>query len=151
MTGHKEDAAQAVIAELGLVPHHEGGWYREIWRSKAEDGTGLETRGLASTIYYLLEAGQRSHWHRIDAAEIWLWHAGHPLTLLIAETDRDTPVAHALGGDVTLGQRPQVLVPAHHWQSAEALYGWALVSCLVSPGFDFAGWDLAAPGWKPGL
>ena len=126
-----------LIAELGLAPHPEGGWYRETLRQPAPDGG----RGLATAILFLLEKGQRSHWHRVDATELWLWHAGSPLTLLI---DDGAAREHVLAG-VT----PQALVPAGAWQSAEARAGWALVSCVVTPAFDFAGFELAPPGWSP--
>lgn len=98
-----------------------------------------------TAIYFLLDAGQRSHWHRVDAAEIWLWHAGAPLTLRIDDTE------HRLGPDVLAGEAPQLLVPPHAWQSAGADSGWTLVSCIVAPGFDFAGFELAPEGWTPDL
>jgi predicted cupin superfamily sugar epimerase len=140
--------AAALIARLGLEPHPEGGWFRETFRQPApgpapgNDGG----RGLATAILFLLEAGQRSHWHRVDAAELWLWHGGSPLTLLIDDGARHE---HLLGGDVLAGQLPQVIVPAHAWQSAEAARGWALISCVVTPAFDFAGFELAPEGWSP--
>lgn len=124
-----------LIAELDLSPHPEGGWYRETMRQAAPAGG----RALATAILFLLEAGQRSHWHRVDATELWLWHAGAPLTLRIA---RDV--------HVLTGTRPQAIVPVNAWQSAEATEGWALVTCVVTPGFDFAGFELAPPGWQPG-
>jgi len=133
----------ALIARLGLAPHPEGGWYRETFRQPAPE-TG---RGLATAILFLLEAGQRSHWHRVDAAELWLWHSGSPLTLLIDDGDRQE---HLLGGDVLAGQVPQAIVPRDAWQSAEARKGWALVSCVVTPAFEFAGFELAPEGWQPG-
>jgi predicted cupin superfamily sugar epimerase len=141
------DEAEAIIAELGLAPHPEGGWFRETWRAEAEPGA----RAGGTAILFLLRAGERSHWHRIDAAELWLWHAGHPLDLKIAADDDALPVTTMLGGDVLAGQAPQGLVPAGQWQAAEAKRGWALVSCTVVPGFDFAGFELAAPGWAPGM
>ncbi len=128
-----------LIGSLDLQPHPEGGWYRETFRQPAPDGG----RGLATCILFLLEDRQKSHWHRVDAAELWLWHAGSPLTLMI---DRDT---HRLGGDVLAGQVPQAIVPAGAWQAADARDGWALVSCVVTPAFDFAGFELAEPGWVP--
>jgi predicted cupin superfamily sugar epimerase len=131
--------AAALIAKLNLAPHPEGGWYRETFRQPAPDGG----RGLATAILFLLEAGQRSHWHRVDAAELWLWHAGSPLALLIDHEE------HLLGGDVIGGQVPQALVPPHAWQAAEARHGWALVSCFVTPAFEFSGFELAPPGWSP--
>ncbi len=140
------DDAQAIIERLKLQPHPEGGWYRETWRADAAPGE----RAGATAIYFLLEAGQRSHWHKVDAAELWLWHAGAPLSLLIA-ADEARPVVEApLGPDLAAGQAPQRLVSPHHWQSTETTGGWALVSCIVAPGFDFAGFELAPAGWSPG-
>ena len=130
------------MARLGLIPHPEGGWYRETWR----EGEG---RGNATAIYFLLEAGQRSHWHRVDAAELWLFHAGSPLALRIAPDGNGPIETIALGADIAGGELPQGLVPAGWWQSAEVEGGWALVSCVVAPGFDFAGFELAPPGWAP--
>lgn len=138
---------EVLIAELGLSPHPEGGWYRETWREG--DGPEGEARGHATAIYFLLEAGQRSHWHRVDAAELWLFHAGTPVDLLIA-ADADGPVETIrIGADVLAGERPQGLVPPGAWQSTETRGGWALVSCIVAPGFDFAGFELAPAGWAP--
>ncbi len=133
----------ALIARLGLAPHPEGGWYRETFRQPATEGG----RGLATAILFLLEAGRRSHWHRVDAAELWLWHAGSPLALLIDDGERQE---HLLGGNVLEGQMPQAIVPPAAWQSAEARHGWALVSCVVTPAFEFAGFELAPEGWEPG-
>lgn len=135
-----------LIDALGLEPHPEGGWYRETWRAEAPPGE----RAAATAILFLLEAGQRSHWHRVDASELWLFHAGSALDLRTAPGDSG-PVSNVrLGGDVLAGERPQLLVAPGEWQSAEAGDGWALVSCIVSPGFDFAGFTLAPPGWAPG-
>ncbi len=139
------DEAYIIIEQLGLQPHPEGGWYRETWRAEAPPGE----RAGATAIYFLLEAGQRSHWHKVDAAELWLWHAGAPLRLLTAPADSGPVSETPLGLDMAAGQRPQGLVPPHHWQATETTGGWALVSCIVSPGFDFAGFTLAAPGWSP--
>ena len=141
-----EKDARAIIEKLGLVPHPEGGWYRETWRADAAAGE----RASATAIHFLLETGQRSHWHKVDAAELWLWHAGNPLRLLTAPDDSGPVDEIALGGDVLAGMAPQHLVPPCHWQSAEAVSGWALVSCIVSPGFEFSGFTLAAPEWTPG-
>ena len=135
--------AAALIARLGLEPHPEGGWFRETFRQPAPD----KPRGLATAILFLLEHGQRSLWHRVDAAELWLWHAGSPITLLIDDGARQE---HLLGGDVLAGQLPQATVPPCAWQSAEAERGWALVSCIVTPAFEFAGFELAPEGWSPG-
>lgn len=134
--------AATLIARLDLMPHPEGGWYRETFRQPAPENG----RGLATAILFLLEQGQRSHWHRVDAAELWLWHAGSPLALLIDDGERRE---HLLGGDVLAGQMPQAIVPIGAWQSAEARHGWALVSCVVTPAFEFAGFELAPEGWEP--
>lgn len=135
--------ATDLIERLGLAPHPEGGWYRETFRQAASSGE----RGLATAILFLLDHGQRSHWHRVDAAELWMWHAGSPLNLL---TDDGVRTDLLLGGDVIGGHAPQAIVPANVWQAAEARQGWSLVSCVVTPAFDFAGFELAPPGWTPG-
>ncbi|MDF7776931.1 cupin domain-containing protein [Sphingomonas sp. AOB5] len=136
--------AAALIAELGLAHHPEGGWYRETWR--AESPAGLRAGGTA--ILFLLETGQRSHWHRVDAAELWFWHAGSPI-LVKVEQENGAIADIALGGDAMRGYQPQCLVPANRWQAAEAQSGWGLVSCVVVPGFEFSGFELAPPGWSP--
>lgn len=138
------DEARAIIERLALAPHPEGGWYRETWRASAE-GTA---RSPGTAILFLLEGGQRSHWHRVDADELWFWHAGSPLELQIAD-EAGGVACTALGGDVLAGAAPQARVPAGCWQATEARQGWGLVSCVVVPGFDFAGFELAAPGWMP--
>jgi predicted cupin superfamily sugar epimerase len=138
-------SAEALIAALDLAPHPEGGWYRETWRAAAVAGE----RASATAILFLLETGQRSHWHKADAAEIWLFHAGSPLRVLTAPDDAGPVTETRLGADVLAGEAPQRVIPPHHWQAAEADRGWALVSCIVSPGFDFAGFTLAPPGWAP--
>lgn len=135
--------ADAVVAALGLLPHPEGGFYRETFR----DGD-LEHRGVATAIHFLLPRGVVSHWHRVDAVEMWFWHAGAPLRLDIATAD--APVGSvALGPDLSAGQSFQGFVPQHAWQRAESLGDWTLVSCTVSPAFLFAGFEMAAPGWSP--
>lgn len=135
-----------LIEELDLEPHPEGGWYRETWRAEAPPGE----RAPATAILFLLEQGQRSHWHRVDAIELWLFHAGEALTLRTAPGISGPMREDRLGGDVLAGEQPQLRVAPGEWQSAEAEGGWALVSCIVSPGFEFAGFDLAPPGWAPG-
>lgn len=140
------DEASAIIDKLGLAPHPEGGWFRETWRAPAAPGA----RAGGTAILFLLKQGERSHWHRVDAAELWLWHAGHPLDLLIANEKADDFGTIQLGGDVLAGYSPQGLVPANRWQAAEASHGWALVSCTVTPAFEFAGFELAPPDWRPG-
>jgi predicted cupin superfamily sugar epimerase len=136
--------ARAMIDRLGLAPHPEGGWYRETWRAE----TSEETRAGGTSILFLLEAGMRSHWHRVDATELWLFHAGTPLTLSISH---DAPIVrHLMGSDPLTGHVQQAIVPEHGWQAAEAGEGWALVGCVVVPGFDFAGFEMAPAGWSPG-
>lgn len=133
------DEARRIIARLGLAPHPEGGWYRRSW---VRDAQG-EDRPAASAILFLLEAGQSSAWHRIDADEMWLWHAGAPITLRILD-EQAPPGRHVLLGPAVLeGQSPQERVPAGHWQAARAGAGFALVSCVVVPGFRFSGFTLA--------
>jgi predicted cupin superfamily sugar epimerase len=123
--------ADDVIAALGLQPHPEGGFYVETFRSDIlKDG-----RATSTAIYFLLRAGERSRWHRVDADEIWLWHAGAPLTLLIGDAQM------VLGADIAAGQRPHGVVPAHQWQAAESQGDWTLVSCVVAPGFEFSGFE----------
>jgi predicted cupin superfamily sugar epimerase len=135
-----------MIAALGLAPHPEGGWYRETWRAQTSLPGG---RAAATSILFLLEAGQRSHWHRVDADEMWLFQAGAPLRLSVA--GQAAPAATVtLGPDPLAGHAPQHLVPAGAWQSAEGpTDGWALVACVVAPGFEFAGFELAPQGWSP--
>lgn len=138
--------ADEIIALLGLQPHPEGGYFRETFR----DAPGADGRSASTAIYFLLKRGERSHWHTVDAVEIWHWHAGAPLRLSLAAGDAG-PVSHlVLGADLASGQRPQGIVPPHHWQAAETLGDWTLVGCTVAPGFDFAGFRLAPPGWNPG-
>jgi predicted cupin superfamily sugar epimerase len=137
------DRAEAIIMELGLQPHPEGGWYRQTWA-----GPEIEGRAAGTAIYFLLKAGERSHWHRVDAGEVWLWHAGSPIDLLMAETASGPLSVYRLGGDVLAGERPQAVVPATWWQAAEARDGWALVSCCVAPGFRFDGFELAEPAFQ---
>ncbi len=137
--------AEAVIARLGLQPHPEGGHYAETWRHAPEGGG----RGAGTAIYYLLKAGERSHWHRVDATEIWHYHAGDPLRLLLSE-DGLSQRGTLLGPDVVAGHSPQVIVPSGCWQAAEPMGAWTLVGCTVSPAFEFAGFEMAPKGWSPG-
>jgi predicted cupin superfamily sugar epimerase len=140
--------AQEMIAALGLAPHPEGGWYRETWRAAAEMPGG---RGGGSSILFLLEPGQKSHWHRVDASELWLFQAGTAFTLRLADGDAGPVREVRLGADVLAGEAPQQVVAPGEWQAAEAsAEGWALVACVVVPGFEFAGFELAPPGWAPG-
>ncbi|MEC9368045.1 MAG: cupin domain-containing protein [Pseudomonadota bacterium] len=137
-------SAADVIRLLGLEPHPEGGHYRETFR----DADGPDGRARSTAIYFLLQAGDVSRWHRIDASEIWHWHAGAPLALDIRA--EGTPrLRVTLGPDLAANQYPQAIVPRHAWQSARSLGDWTLVGCTVAPGFDFAHFELAPLGWEP--
>jgi len=136
--------ARDVIDRLGLQPHPEGGHFRETWRAQAKTGE----RAAGTAIYYLLAAGERSHWHRVDADEVWHFYAGAPLSLSIA-ADGGAAVMHVLGADLAGGQAPQVVVPAGHWQAAESTGDWTLVGCTVSPGFEFSGFEMAPRDFQP--
>lgn len=136
--------AADIIARLGLKPHPEGGHYRETFRDANLDASG---RSRSTAIYFLLARGERSHWHRIDAVEIWHYYAGAPLTLRIAGDGGERSVR--LGADLAAGEQPQAIVPPHAWQAAEATGDWTLVGCTVAPGFDFAKFELAPKGWEP--
>jgi uncharacterized protein len=136
--------AQDVIRLLDLAPHPEGGHFRESFR----DARANAGRAASTAIYFLLARGERSHWHRVDAVEVWHWHAGAPLALEIAPApgriERIT-----LGADLTGGERPQAVVPAHAWQAAQSRGDWTLCGCTVAPGFDFSGFELAPENWSP--
>ncbi|MCS6892055.1 MAG: cupin domain-containing protein [Rhodovarius sp.] len=138
------EEARAIIARLGLIPHPEGGHYREVWRDCPPGGG----RGAGTAILYLLAAEERSHWHRIDAHECWHWHGGAPLLLSLSRDGRQRE-ERLLGMDLAAGQLPFAHVPAGCWQAARPLGGWVLVSCTVAPAFSFAGFELAPPGWEP--
>ena len=133
--------ADEIIKHLDLAPHPEGGHYRQ---TRVAGNAG---RPAGTCIYFLLKAGEASHWHRVDAVEIWHYYAGAPLILSLAENDAGPAVDHILGPDLAAGQFPQVIVPTDHWQAARSTGDWTLVGCTVSPGFDFAGFTLAAPGF----
>lgn len=144
------DSADALIEQLGLAAHPEGGWYRETWRADA----GPDGRARGTAIIFLLKAGEASHWHMVDAAELWLWQAGDPLELRLSTGDAGPVRSVILGGDVGAGQQLQGLVAPGEWQAARPAgtpqHGYSLVSCVVVPGFDFAGFALAPSGWEPG-
>ncbi len=131
--------ADQIIARLSLAPHPEGGWYRQTWVA-ANDG-----RPTGTCIYFLLKAGTASHWHRVDATEIWHYYAGAPILLRTSDKDHGPATHHHLGPDLTAGQFPQLIVPPQHWQAAQTLGDWTLVGCTVSPGFQFSGFELATP------
>ena len=138
-------AAQDIIDLLKLERHPEGGWYVQTFR----DPEGIDGRPPSTAIYYLLEGGDRSHWHTVDAVEVWHYHAGAPLELRLSE-DGKTVRTLILGADLAGGERPQGLVRKGEWQSAKSLGAWTLVGCTVSPGFEFSGFRMAEPGWEPG-
>lgn len=135
--------AEDLICRLDLSRHPEGGWYRETWRA----APGADGRAAGTSILFLLEAGQRSHWHRVDAAELWIYQAGTPLTLFIATEAKVVPIV--IGVNPARGELPQHVVEPGQWQAAEAGAGWCLVACVVVPGFEFTGFDIAPPGWVP--
>jgi predicted cupin superfamily sugar epimerase len=142
---HPQPTAADVIARLRLQPHPEGGHYRETFRDPRCDADG---RAFSTAIYFLLARGERSHWHRIDAAEVWHYHAGSALRLEIA--DEAGQRSFRLGGDLAAGEQPQAIVPPHAWQAAESTGDWTLVGCTVAPGFAFATFEMAPNGWEPG-
>ena len=138
-------APETIITALGMQPHPEGGHYVETFRDAPGGG-----RGHSTAIYFLLRRGERSAWHRVrDAAEVWHFHAGAPLKLELAGPGGERRETRVLGVDLPAGERPQAVVPANWWQSAESLGEWTLVGCTVAPGFDFAAFELATPGWEP--
>lgn len=132
-------SADDVIRLLELKPHPEGGHFRETFR----DPNTVGGRAASTAIYFLLKRGERSHWHRVDAAEAWHWYAGSPLVLKI------DGCSIRLGPDLAAGERPQAVVPAHAWQAAETTGDWTLCGCTVAPGFEFSGFELAPKGWEP--
>lgn len=132
---------QEIIKTLDMIPHPEGGWYKETWRG------GAGARPAGSAIYFLLEASQKSHWHRVDASEIWHWYAGSPMELHTNEGGKTR--IDILGPDLAAGQRPQLIVQPNAWQASVPLDGWVLVGCTVSPAFQFDTFELAPAGWSP--
>ncbi len=135
--------ADDLIAKLDLMRHPEGGYYRQTWIADAQDGA----RPVGTCIYFLLKAGEASHWHRVDAVEIWHYYAGAPLILSVSATDNGPATDHILGPDVINGQAPQLIVPKDHWQAAKTTGDWTLVGCTVSPAFQFDGFTLADTGF----
>ena len=134
-----------IIRLLDLQPHPEGGWYRQTFKDTPVD----QDRPNSTAIYYMLQAEERSAWHKIDAVEVWHYYAGAPLRLSIS--DGHSVDEHTLGADLENGQRPQVVVLRFAWQSAVSMGDFTLVGCTVAPGFEFAGFELAASDWAPGL
>ncbi|MEQ8745977.1 cupin domain-containing protein [Pyruvatibacter sp.] len=144
--------AKSIIAALNLKPHPEGGHFVETFRDSSRGDRGDDhssDRAHSTAIYYLLEAGEVSHWHRVlDAAEVWHWYAGGPLALTVSPDGHDA-TALRLGPELAAGQRPQAIVPAGHWQTAESLGAWTLCGCTVAPGFEFASFEMAPADWFP--
>lgn len=151
-TEHELNSAASLIAQLGLEAHPEGGWFRETWRS----APGSDGRAKGTAILFLLRAGEASHWHTVDAEELWFWQSGDPLLLRIATSEAGPVEDIRMGPDASAGDQLQGVVPTAAWQAAATLtpesggFGYSLVSCVVVPGFDFAGFTLAAPEWEPG-
>ena len=139
-------AAADIVRLLDLAPHPEGGHFRETFRDVRRDESG---RAASTAIYFLLARGERSHWHRVDAVEVWHFYAGAPLRLEIAADEAVELTVVTLGRDLAGGERPQAIVPAGAWQAAESLGAWTLVGCTVAPGFAFERFALAPPGWHP--
>ncbi|MDB9838539.1 cupin domain-containing protein [bacterium] len=133
--------ADDIISKLNLAPHPEGGYYRQTWVAENEG------RPSGTCIYFLLKSGKASHWHHVDAVEIWHYYAGAPLVLSLAENDAGPATDHILGPDLAAGQSPQIIVPLGHWQAAATTGAWTLVGCTVSPGFQFSGFTLAPKGF----
>jgi len=136
-------SAADIIRRLELKPHPEGGHYRETFR----DPHTVDGRAASTSIYFLLQRGERSHWHRVDAVETWHYYLGAPLKLSVVNGASEEILR--LGPDIAAGEAPQVTVPARAWQAAETTGDWTLVGCTVAPGFEFSGFELAPKGWRP--
>ena len=139
-------SATEMIRLLALKPHPEGGHYCQTFR----DARMVDGRAASTAIYFLLARGERSHWHRVDAVEMWHYYAGAPIELEIATSAQGPIERLILGPDVAAGERPQAIVPVHAWQAARSLGAWTLVGCTVTPGFEFKGFELAPTDWSPG-
>lgn len=133
-----EMTASRLVKFLDMKPHPEGGHFVETYRDE-----------FSTAIYYLLQAGEKSDWHRVHrSVEIWHFHAGAPLSLEIS-AGGVLRQSHVLGIDLSKMQNPQITVPAAHWQTARSLGEWTLVGCTVAPAFEFANFELAPAGWQP--
>lgn len=147
------NSAEELIEQLGFSAHPEGGWFLETWRAE-EDGTG---RAKGTAILFLLKTGEASHWHRVDGDEMWFWQGGDPLELAIAKSDAGPVERIIMGRDIAGVTSLQGLVPKGAWQAArpapgfDGEFGYCVVSCTVVPGFEFSGFELAPPGWEPGM
>ena len=138
-------SAAEMIRLLELEPHPEGGHYRQTFR----DARMVDGRAASTAIYFLLARGERSHWHRVDAVEVWHYYAGAPIELEIATSAQGPVERLTLGPDIAAGERPPAIVPVHAWQAARSLGEWTLVGCTVAPGFEFKGFELAPKDWSP--
>lgn len=136
-------SVEEIIALLELERHPEGGWYRQTFEDTPQAGE----RAQSTAIYYLLEGHDLSSWHRVDAAEVWHWYAGAPLKLRLSHEGKSID-EYTLGPRLIVGQRPQVVVPRHCWQTARSIGDWTLVGCTVAPGFRFSGFEMAPAGFK---
>lgn len=142
-------SAEDLIRVLDLNRHPEGGYYRETFRDEIlNGGTDQHGRAASTCIYFLLPAGELSAWHKVDAAEAWHHYAGAPFALTVSENGHDA-WSMRLGPNLLAGERPQAVVPANAWQTAESLGRWTLVGCTVAPGFEFSGFEMASPDWRP--
>lgn len=144
MTDAPQITSAEIISLLELTPHPEGGWFKETFR----DEPGPDGRAKSTAIFFLLQAGEESAWHRVDAVEVWHFYDGAPLALKLAR-EGEAAVTVLLGNDLARGEKPQAIVPAGVWQSAAPTGDWSLVGCTVAPGFDFSGFEMAVPGWEP--
>ena len=138
--------ASEIIDSLGLIPHPEGGWYRETWRH----ADGPDGQGHASAIYFLLVAGERSHWHRVEGAEMWHFYDGAPLELWMAETSSRGPTSRCSAPTCWPASARSCWCRPGWWQAASSRGDYTLVGCTVAPGFEFASFELAPEGWAPG-
>ena len=145
--------SRELIDLLKLQPHPEGGWYREVFRSgqRVETGNARPARDALTSIYFLLEAGQQSRWHRVLSDEIWVHLEGVPLALWTVDANLCTaPAPVRLGPVDAHGTRPQHVVPAGQWQAARPIVAhstgdFSLAACMVAPGFDFADFSFMEP------
>jgi len=138
-------SAEEIINNLNLKPHPEGGHYHETYLDPERFN---QDRKLCSIIYYLLKFDEVSHWHRVDATECWFWHAGAPIALSVSIDNFETNTVD-LGPELKLNQKLHFVVPKNCWQMAVSLGKWSLVSCLVTPSFQFSGFELAPDNWNP--
>jgi predicted cupin superfamily sugar epimerase len=136
--------AKSFIEQLNLIPHPEGGYFRETYRSKENTlNSDGEKRSQSTAIYFLLENQNKSHFHRIKSDELWFFHQGEPIEILYFENSELQTIQ--LGNDFQKGQVAQAVIPANVWFASRLLggKGYGLVSCTVAPGFDFLDFEMA--------